>query len=118
MTLRLPTRKQHKYRAKPCVIEGVKFHSQKEGARWLELRMLEKAGDIYALSLQPLFPLVAIAECDGARNLVGCYKGDFSYCLKGSAALVVEDVKGYDTPLSRWKRKHVQAQYGITVKLV
>ena len=28
---------------------------------------------------------------------------------------VVEDVKGFKTPLYRWKKKHVEAQYGITV---
>jgi hypothetical protein len=28
---------------------------------------------------------------------------------------VVEDVKGMRTPMYRWKKKHVEAQYGITI---
>ena len=29
--------------------------------------------------------------------------------------LLDEDVKGFKTPLYRWKKKHVEAQYKITV---
>lgn len=29
---------------------------------------------------------------------------------------VVEDVKGFKTPLYKWKKKHVEAQYGITIR--
>jgi hypothetical protein len=28
---------------------------------------------------------------------------------------VVEDVKGFKTELYRWKKKHVEAQYGIEI---
>jgi hypothetical protein len=27
-------------------------------------------------------------------------------------------VKGFKTPLYRWKKKHVEAQYGITIREV
>jgi hypothetical protein len=31
---------------------------------------------------------------------------------------VVEDVKGLDLPLGRWKRKHFEAQYGQPVRVI
>ena len=111
MPLRLPA-KRSKYGARPVVVDGIRFHSTKEANRYLDLRLLEKAGEIKLLELQPRFILSV------HLNNIGAYVGDFSYYETASGNRVVEDVKGYDTPLSRWKRKHVAAQYGITVRLV
>jgi hypothetical protein len=36
----------NKYRAQPVVIDGIRFASKKEGARYLELKLLERAGKI------------------------------------------------------------------------
>jgi hypothetical protein len=111
-------KRPHKYKAVATEVDGIRFASKSEARRYQELRLLEKAGEIYALRLQPVFPLVAVAEQDGERKGVGQYRGDFCYCQKGSAALVVEDVKGFKTPLYRWKKKHVEAQYGIEIREV
>ena len=117
-------RKRHKYGAKPCVIEGIRFASQKEGARYQELRLLEKAGEIHELDVQPRYPLEALSLTGNRSRPLGEYWGDFVYCEcdRGErcvqSRLVVEDVKGYDTPLSKWKRRHVEAQYGIRVVIV
>lgn len=86
------------------------FDSRAEAARYDELRLQEKAGAIRDLRCQPEFPIVI----EGRQ--VGKYVGDFAYVAGG--ALVVEDVKGMDTPLSRFKRKCVEAQYGIQVEVV
>ncbi len=119
MPLRLPA-KRSKYGAKPVVVDGIRFHSTKEANRYLDLRLLVKAGQARDLQLQPSYEL----QVNGV--VIGHYRADFRYewldvhqswgeCVW---LLQVEDVKGYDTPLSRWKRKHVAAQYGITVRLV
>ena len=117
-----------KYGAIPTVVDGIRFHSRAESRRYAELKLLEKAGHIEDLVLQPKFPLharsstgqvgEAIKALAGTRETkIGEYRGDFSY-LDFKRGRVVEDVKGMDTPLSRWKRKHVALQYGVTVEII
>lgn len=112
-----------KYRAKPTVVDGVRFHSQKEARRYAELRLLEKAGEIWGLELQPAFPLLvhvmraAKALAQGGTFRIGEYRGDFKYHDRaGTVPYVVEDVKGFKTPLYKWKKRHVEAQYGIQIR--
>jgi len=97
-----------KYHAKPVVVDNIRFHSTKEARRYQELRLLEKAGHIRELALQPVFPLSA------GPAQVGRYIADFGYWTDTNT-YIVEDVKGFDTPLSKWKRRHMKAQYGIEV---
>lgn len=73
--------------------DGKKFHSARECARYGELKLLERAGQITNLVLQPRFKLVA--------GIV--YVADFQYQEKG--ALVVEDVKGVETQTFKLKKK-------------
>jgi hypothetical protein len=47
--------------------------------------------------------------------MVGHYVADFRYRSGPQGLLVVEDVKGVRTALYRWKKKHVEAQYGIQI---
>lgn len=104
-----------KYHAVPTVVDGIRFASKAEARRYGELKLAERAGRIADLELQPKFPL----HVNGAR--IGEYRGDFAYTevLEGKpAGRVVEDVKGMDLPLSRWKRKHVWAEYGVNVVVV
>lgn len=107
-----------KYGAVRTKVDGVTFASKAEARRYGELKMLERADKIHDLVLQPKFSLDAAL---GER--IGEYRGDFQYCDCNTphdcrGTFQVEDVKGFDTPLSAWKRKHVAAQYGITVVLV
>lgn len=92
-----------KYRAKPTVIDGVRFASKKEAARYCALKLREKIGDISNLTLQPVFPIVI------GGQPVAKYVADFSYFHNG--AYVVEDVKGMRTPVYRLKKKLVEALY-------
>jgi hypothetical protein len=104
-----------KYRAKPQVINGIRFASQKEGKRYLELRLLERAGQIRGLTLQ--VPL-ALSAGNDKRTSIGKYVADFVYeeFVEDHWRRVVEDVKGFKTPLYRWKKKHVEIQYGIQIR--
>ena len=36
---------RHKYNNKPVVVDGVRYDSKKEYARWVELTLLQKAGE-------------------------------------------------------------------------
>ena len=106
-----------KYGAQPETVDGVRFASRKEARRYGDLRVLAKAGLIRDLQLQPEFPL-AVADTRGILQVIGIYRADFSYVDRESDRFVVEDVKGFKTTLYRWKKKHVEVQYGITVREV
>lgn len=117
---------RHKYGAKPTVVDGIRFASQKEARRYGELKLLEKAGEIWNLNLQPRYELSTLncsSSTDQERLKIGEYRADFLYLVGKkddwlNSTVVVEDVKGFKTPLYRWKKKHVEAQYGIEIREV
>ncbi len=101
---------RHKYSAIATEIDGHRFPSRAEARRYSELRMLEKAGEIEGLELQPKFPLIVNGE------KVGTYIADFRYRMGKSKTIeVIEDVKGVATPVFKLKQKMVRAQYGIEI---
>lgn len=110
----------HKYNAVRTKLDGYQFASKAEAMRYAELKLLEKAGMIHALLLQPSFRLMAANIYGKVPKDVGVYRADFAYCTCKSKTgcddkLVIEDVKGFKTALYKWKKKHVEAQYGITI---
>lgn len=108
-----------KYGAIPTTVDGIRFDSAKEAKRYGELKLLEKAQEIYGLVVQPSYPLevvVAHARAEARRHVIGTYRGDFVYYTSDGNDPVVEDVKGFKTPLYRWKKKHFEAQYGIEIR--
>lgn len=106
--------KPTKYRAVRTTVDGVTFASKAEAARYGELKLLLAHGSVRKLELQPVFPLVV----NGVR--VGKYLADFRYELREELGWrqVVEDVKGYDTALFKFKAKLVKALYGVEIVLV
>ncbi len=107
----------HKYGAKATVVDGVRFASKAEARRYSELRLLERAGEIRELELQPKFPLDApLPGHVGKMARVGEYRADFRYRAGPTGLLVIEDVKGMRTALYRWKKKHVELQYGVEIQ--
>lgn len=90
------------------MIDDIRFASKKEGRRYQELKLLEKAGEIRELELQPSYELIV------NRMKIGVYRGDFRYFEKGET--VTEDTKGFRTPFYRLKRKLMFALYGIEIR--
>lgn len=125
-------RPQSKYGAVKTTVDGITFHSAKEASRYAELKLLERAGEIRRLALQPSFRLEVFGR--GERGVIGLYYADFAYeervgvneargrVLAGAHGYawrrIVEDVKGFKTPLYKWKKRHVEMQYGITIREV
>ena len=99
---------KNKYNARKTQVNGHTFHSQREARRYQDLQLLERAGRIHSLRLQVPYPLEVAGE------QIGKYVADFGYTENDEE--VIEDSKGYRTPLYRWKKKHVEAQYKITIK--
>jgi hypothetical protein len=111
----------HKYRAKPVRVDGVWFDSQSEYRRWTELQALEKIGAVRGLNRQVSFPLHAAAPSQTAE-LVGVLRVDFVYCERHRTVggdkwrAVVEDRKGVRTALYRWKKRHFELEYRMTLR--
>lgn len=99
-----------KFRNVPTEVDGRVFASRKEARRFGELRLLERAGEISDLQIQPAFPLTVNGK------LVCKYLADFSYQRGG--VRVVEDVKSEITrkhPVYRVKNKLFAAVMGFEI---
>jgi hypothetical protein len=118
---RAGTRRRNKFGAVPTVVENIRFHSKKEARRYQELRLLEQAGEIRELEIQPKFPLFVPGRGAGgpyARVHVADYVADFRYREGERGILRIEDVKGgraTKTPIYRLKKRMVEALYGIEI---
>lgn len=118
--------KQNKYQAQKCEFNGEKFDSLKEMRRWLELRLLERSGEITDLNRQVKFVLIGTQrEPDIVGKRGGIIKGkiiekecaywaDFTYLQNGQ--LIVEDTKGVRTEVYKIKKKLMLARYGIRIR--
>ena len=101
--------KASKYKNKKVKVGDVTFDSKREAARYGELCLRERIGEIEEIELQPRFPLVV----NGQK--VATYVADFRYRVKATGAVVVEDVKGVRTAIYRIKKKLVAALHGIEI---
>jgi hypothetical protein len=96
-------------------MDGVCFDSKREMVRYAELRLMERAGEISKLELQPTFKTF-VAGKPFCR-----FTADFSYWKDNGTVLVVEDVKSSGTRKDaayRLRKKAAELQYGFTVKEV
>lgn len=102
----------NKYRAVKTWVGDIRFDSRREAERYKVLKLLEKAGKIRGLELQPKFPLLVKGE------RVGTYTADFEYLEEdgGEWLTVIEDCKGVRIREYRRTAKHIKAQYGITIR--
>lgn len=108
-----------KYRSKKVTIKGITFDSKKEASRWLELDLLERAGEISHLQRQVKYELIPSQKIDGKVVERPCsYIADFVYHELGSNEVVVEDTKGFKTPDYIIKRKLMLYVHGIQIREV
>ncbi len=106
-----------KYRNTKTVAGGVAFDSKREAARWQELKLLERAGQICELRRQVPFELVKGVKFAGtarARPAIR-YFADFVYTEHDKQ--VIEDVKGVETPEFKIKRHLMLALLGLEVRV-
>ncbi len=100
-----------KYKNVKTFVDGISFDSRKESARYADLKLMQKAGEISDLTLQPKFDIVI----NGVK--VCSYVADFSYVENG--VKIVEDVKSEVTrklPAYRLKKKLMKAVHSIEVR--
>lgn len=102
-----------KFGAVATVVDGLTFHSKREAHYYAQYKILERAGKIGNLELQPKFPV----HINGVKvcNVIL----DFAFFDYYANARCAIDVKGMDTPISRLKRKMLEAAYpGVKVEIV
>lgn len=107
--VRLPGKKANKYGAKKVSVDGILFASGAEARRYGQLAMMQKAGIIKDLIVQPMFSF----ELNGVK--ICRYIADFSYRDSATGGLIVCDVKGVLTREYVIKKKMMQAFHGIKV---
>lgn len=90
---------------------GITFDSKGEYARYLDLKLLEKAGKIRDLVVHKIYPLHANGKT------IWKMEADFDYFDVEANCLVTEDFKGVYTQTSKAKHKHFHAEYGRPVKI-
>lgn len=94
-------RKPSKYKNVLCIVDGMRFDSKGEAARWQDLKLLQAAGKICELERQVVFELAPSVQYEGQKPTPPLrYKADFCYFEEGkrmggpNPRYVVEDYKG------------------------
>jgi len=107
-------RKPSKYHNRKVVYMGIQFDSRKEADHYRDLLLMERAGLIRNIELQPRYDLIV----NGQK--LGFYRGDFRYEEVATGELVTEDVKSpaTKTPVYQLKKKLVKALYNIEIQEV
>lgn len=99
----------NKYRNKKIQIGRYVFDSIAEGKRYRELALLERAGKIKNLELQPRFLLQESFKKNGKTYRKIEYIADFQYIENEKT--IVEDVKGIQTNVFKLKHKLFEKKY-------
>jgi hypothetical protein len=111
-------------------IEGEYFRSKKEASRFVQLKQAETSGIVKNLSRNPRWRLHAVNP-RGLKVAISEYTADFAYDEEITAAMrahalfgqevgwhhVIEECKGFPTPDWELRRKWVEAEYGITIRV-
>ena len=111
----------NKMNARKVTIDGITFASTKEGARYNQLKLMQRAGMISNLEWQKTYELIP-AQYEGKKCIERSLKyiADFVYIENGQT--VVEDVKGCKRgniyQLFVLKRKMMMYFHGIKVREV
>ena len=104
-----------KYHNRRTIIDGIPFDSAKEAARYSELKLLLRAGEINELKLQEKYRLIPAQYRDGVCVERECsYIADFDYIDKNGVH-IVEDTKGVRTKEYKIKRKLMLYIFGIRI---
>lgn len=111
-----PSSRQGKFNAKGEHVNGKWCASGAEAERYRQLLAMDMAGTISSIVCQERFRLIV-------NNHVICnYRADFSYQVLdeygGVVRTVVEDVKGFETPEFKLKRKLFDATQDVPLSVI
>jgi len=98
-------KRKSKYNAKKTISYGITFDSKKEARRYRDLKLMEMAGEIENLILQPKYKLQDDFKYKGKTIKAIYYIADFRYYDVSEKETVIEDCKGVKTAVYRLKKK-------------
>ena len=101
--------RKNKYKNKKIQVDMHVFDSIAESERYKKLALLEEAGKIENLQLQPRFILQDSFKKNGKTYRKIEYVADFMY--KENGQVIVEDVKGIQTDVFKLKHKLFEKKY-------
>lgn len=112
--------KQSKYRNKPVVIDGIRFHSTKEGNYYLHLKMLQKAGVVESFERQIPYKYFLTYNLNGReKTYKEKYVADFVVTYTSEKTIgqkvAVIDVKGHRTKEYLRKKEVVESLFQIKI---
>lgn len=111
--------KPNKYKNVQTVVDNITFSSKHEANRYQKLKVMQKAGLIADLELQPKYWLIVndvkICRYIADFKYVDVEKTKLQDAVTGDFVVVVEDAKGVKTPVYRLKKKLMKAIYNIDV---
>ncbi len=109
--------KETKYHSQETTVGGRKFDSIKEGTRYADLKLMERAGEISELRCQVAFVLIPSQKDKNGKTIERPVKyiADFVYKDKNGST-VVEDTKGVRTADYIIKRKLMLYIHKIRIK--
>ena len=123
--------KKSKFHNEPVTVDGVKFDSRGESQRFAFLKLLERAGEIKNLQYHKKFELIPqitreeIVHLKTKNKVVTrvaqsarYYEADFTYTIVATNEEVVEDFKGLETELFKFKAALFFYKYGKQIKVV
>jgi len=96
-----------KYHSTPTTVDGIRFHSKKEAAYYLHLKLLKAEGKIKYFLRQTVFHLPGNVR----------YAVDFMV-VDNDGSVEFIDVKGFLNSHTKNKIKITEALYPIKIKLV
>lgn len=100
-----------KYGNKTAYADGYRFDSLAEYHRYMELKLLETAGELSDLRVHPRYLLQEGFRYKGKTERPIYYEADFEYLDTETSTRVVEDVKGKRTSVYTLKRKLFLAKH-------
>lgn len=105
--------KRAKYGNKKVMLDGLLFDSKREAAYYSELKIREKAGEVTGVEMQRPFALLG-----SNGTLMATFRADFCFWDNTAGRFRCIDVKGFDTPVGKLKRKMMKGLLGIDVEIV
>ena len=113
----MPINNRTKYGNRKVRIDEIEFDSELEAKRYMQLKLLKRAGEIKKLKLQVPFILQEAFKKNGKNYKKIEYIADFVYEEKGQ--VVVEDTKGMKTDVFKIKQKLFEYKYPeLTLKII
>ncbi|MEF3306665.1 DUF1064 domain-containing protein [Paenibacillus sp. GYB003] len=103
--------RRHKYGAQKTKIDGHTFQSLAEANYYKQLKLLQRAGEVTDIVLQPKYEIIPSYRGRNGRKVSATYYiADFLVTYKDGRQEII-DVKGYITPVYALKKKMFEYRY-------